>query len=126
MYLRFTVLAGDRGSGRKTGVLVAAHELRDRGELSPDEERQLRESLEWFNVNLNHPACLKEPENRRAISWFKPEAKKPLQQMWALVSILRDHGIDVEVHKTAHPGLVLYEDGWQVVAKPRKGTRGNW
>lgn len=125
-YLRFTLPQVDTESSRKQGVLVAAHELRDNADLAAHEYEQLRLSLAWFNTNLNHPACLKKPENRRALSWYKDSAQKPLEHMWVLKSILEQHGLVVEVHKTTDPGLVLYEDGWQVVAKPRKGQKAAW
>ena len=126
MYMRFTLLRRNRDSKRKEGLLLAAHELRDNADLTVAEHRELRELLAWFNVNLNHPACLKEPGNHRALSWFKPQAKKPLGHMWRLVEILRRHDVETEVHKTRDPGIVLYEDGWQVVAKPKKGARVSW
>jgi hypothetical protein len=126
VYLRFTLLATDPGSNRKQGILVAAHELRDHGALTVAEGRELRQLLEWFNVNLNHPACLGQPGNHRALSWFKPGARKPIAQMWRLVELLRAHDIHVQVHKTRNPGVVLYEDGWQVVAKPSRRMREGW
>ena len=126
MFLRFTLLDTDRESGRKRGVLVAAHQLRDSDELSTDEHRVLHEALLWFNQNLHVPACLRLPENRRALSWFKSDAKAPLRRMWALVEIIKAHGFLVELHKTRTPGRVIYEDGWQVVARPVRGRRTGW
>lgn len=119
-FIRFTLLSSDTDSGRKTGVLVAAHQLRDDGDLSVDEHNDLRLILSWFNQHLKIPKVLSEKGNARAISWFKTEAKKPLERMWALKALLDIHDINVEVHKTTDPGMIIYEDGWQVVAKPRK------
>ena len=126
MFLRFTLLDQDRESGRKRGVLVAAHELRDGDALNADEHRVLQEALRWFNQNLHVPACLKSPENRRALSWFKSDAEAPLARMWALVGILKAHDFQVELHKTLTPGHIIYEDGWQIVAKPVRGRRAGW
>lgn len=126
MYLRFALKVLENDSGYRRGVLVAAHELRDDGDLTVEEHRELLESLAWFNLHLNHPACLADPENRRAISWFKPEALKPISRMWRLKAILENHGHAVDVLKTDDPGIVLFEDGWQIVAKPRRGTRVPW
>lgn len=126
MFLRFTLLVEDTDSGRKRGVLIAAHELRDSDKLSADEHGVLQDALRWFNQNLHVPPCLKLPENRRALSWFKSDAKAPLSRMWALVEILKAHGLQVELHKTRTPGRVIYEDGWQVVAKPVRGQREGW
>jgi hypothetical protein len=105
---------------------VAAHELRDSEGLSVAEHEELRVCLAWFNMNLNHPACLADPSNRRALSWFKPAATKPIARMWALKAILENHGYTVDVLKTDDPGIVLFEDGWQVVAKPPKGKKVSW
>jgi hypothetical protein len=120
------LLGTDRDSGRKLGVLVAAHRLRDEADLTSEEHTILGEALGWFNQNLNIPECLKKPENRRALSWFKPTAKKPLARMWSLVEVLRAHGVNITVHKARDPGEILYEDGWQVVAKPRRGSKNGW
>jgi hypothetical protein len=125
-FLRFTVLAQDEDSARKSGILVVAAKLRDHGELTIDEHSQLRRLLDWFNTNLHVPPVLVDNQNRRALSWFKSQAEKPLGHMWSLVEILERHGIHVELHKTRNPGIVLYEDGWQIVAKPHRSTREGW
>ena len=127
MFIRFVLLKSDPESTKKQGILVAAHELRDEGDLTIEEHQILREALSWFNQHLKVPACLKRSENRRALSWFKDSAQKPLQHMWNLVYILRDHGLHVDVIKTDDPGTIIYEDGWQIVAKPRRGqAKHSW
>jgi hypothetical protein len=126
MYLRFSLRVLEPDSGHRRGILVGAHELRDNEALTVEEHREIHEALAWFNMNLNHPSCLADPDNRRAISWFKREATKPIARMWALKAILENHGHAVDVHKTDDPGIVLFEDGWQVVAKPHKGERVPW
>lgn len=123
MFIRFTVLANDPDSGRPSGVFVAAHTLRDEGDLTVDEHRELRLALAWFNENLTIPTILKHIEHRRAISWFKPAATVAIRRMWQLKGLLDVHGYHVDVLRTADPGNVVYEDDWQVIAKPRKGQR---
>ena len=97
-----------------------AFELRDSGQLEKHEETELKKSLDWLKMHLKSPDCLQEECNHRAISWFHPRALKPLKHMWNIVQILEDHNILVKVHKTDEPGIVIYEDGWQVVAKPKR------
>ena len=58
MYLRFTILEIRPDSSRKTGMLVAAHELRDGGKLSHEDESSLRSMLTWFNEHLKIPKLL--------------------------------------------------------------------
>lgn len=69
-------------------------------------------------MHLKIPACLRERGNERAICWFKPEARIPIAYAWDMVAVLRERGHHVEMLKTAEPGTLLYEDGWQIVAKP--------
>ena len=123
MLIRFTTLAADPDSGHTSGVLVAAHTLRDEGELTAQEHQQLREALSWFNQELFVPKLLEQTEHRRAISWFKPAADEAIRRMWHLKHLLDFHGCHVEVLRTSEPGTVVYEDDWQVIAKPPKGQR---
>lgn len=123
MLIRFTVLEKDADSGRTSGVLVAAHTLRDDGDLTVEEHRELRLALLWFNDNLSVPTVLKDPQHRRAISWFKPAAFEAIRRMWQLKGLLDVHGYHVDVLRTTDPGNVVHEDEWQVIAKPRKGQR---
>ena len=123
MYLRFTIQKQDPESKRKTGLLAAAHTIRDEADLSVEEHATIREALQWFNDHLEIPPVLRDAETERALSWFKPEAKKPIAHMWALAEIVERFGYVVEFQKTKDPGEILYEDGWQVVARPRKGSR---
>lgn len=123
MFIRFATLATDADSGHAGGVLVAAHMLRDDGDLSVQEHEELRAALAWFNDHLPVPAALTDPENRRAISWFKPAADEAIRRMWQLKTLLDLHGHHVDVLRTSDPGTVVYQDTWQVIAKPYKGQR---
>jgi len=123
MLVRFSTLATDTDSGHRTGVLVSAHTLRDEGDLSREEHEALRKLLAWFTDHLPVPKVLKASEHRRAISWFKPSANEAIRRMWELKILLESHGYHVNVLRTTEPGSILYEDEWQVVAKPAKGVR---
>jgi hypothetical protein len=123
VFIRFATLATDSDSGRSGGVLVAAHTLRDDGDLSVQEHETLRTALAWFNDHLPVPAALADPEHRRAISWFKPAADEAIRRMWQLKNLLDLHGHHVNVLRTSDPGTVVYQDDWQVIAKPYRGQR---
>jgi hypothetical protein len=120
MLIRFATLARDVDSGHTAGILVAAHTLRDEGDISIEEHAELRQALAWFTENLPIPSVLVDVEHRRAISWFRPTARQAIQKMWGLKLLLESHGYHVNVLQTRGPGVVVYEDEWQVVAKPPK------
>lgn len=126
MYLRFVIPRRDNDSHARQGIFVAAHELRDRASLERYEFELLCTTLEWFNMHLRIPAVLKDAESARAISWFKADAHAPIHKMWELVAILRSQDVTVELLKTDKPGTLIYEDKWQVAAKPSAHDRGRW
>ena len=126
MFLRFVLSAVHAASNRKTGLLVAAADLRDAGALSRHHDNRVFEIRSWFIEHLQNPKCLAEESNARALSWFKSSAKAPISQMWELAAILESHGTHIELLKTEDPGSIIYEDEWQVVAKPRRGQRLPW
>ena len=111
-------------SHKPMGVFQEAFELRDSGVLTPDEERVLEGHLSWLKMHLKSPAVLRDDGHHRAIAWFHPRAKEPIRRVRAIIELLREYGVYVEQITTQSPGIVIYEDGWQVVAKPsRKRSR---
>ncbi len=123
MYVRFTTQEIDRDSGSLLGVIHAAGILENAGALEAYEIDWFREDLAWLNMHLKVPACLDDWENRRAICWFRPHATRPMAKTRSVAALLREHGVPVRMHTCADPGIVVYCDGWQVAAKPRRGRR---
>jgi hypothetical protein len=116
--VRFIAPHIDSDSGVREGIFVAAYRLRDEGDMPPYQRDQLRSLLEWFSEHLPVPTPLENARNRTAISWFRCDSKDSISRVWSLVHILEDHGIVVDKITTENPGQVIYEDRWQVVAKP--------
>ena len=119
-YVRFQTKRQDSESHRPSGVFVALYDLRDSGKLEPHDDEELDKHLAWLKMHLKSPVCLKDFDNERAISWFHPRAKEPIRRVRAIVEILREYGVVIDQVTTDHPGTVIYEDGWQVVAKPSR------
>jgi hypothetical protein len=127
MLLRFVVQTFDPDSGRRQGVFQAACELRERGELSNDEDQLLRSIGHWFDDNLSKPVRLSRKRNNShrtpmALSWFKDTAQDHLRQIRLLSTVLEVHEIRVITLETDRPGYVVYEDDFQVVAEPFADT----
>lgn len=100
------------------GIFQLAFELRDSATLPKYIEDELINCLEWLRMHLKRPDILDDSEHYRAICWFKDTAKEPLKRIWTIKSILEEAGYVVDLVKTNDPGMVIYSDGWQVVAKP--------
>lgn len=120
MYVRFSTRQPLEHSPAPAGVFQAAFLLRDSGNLAPHEEEWLESELSWLRMHLKSPDCLREKGNERALSWFHPRATRPIEKVRSIAGLLEQHGIVVDMLKTDDPGIVIYEDGWQVVAKPRR------
>ena len=120
MYVRFQGLRQNSTSATKLGIFQLAFELRDEGDLPAYAQVELEKHIGWLKKHLKSPRILDDWEHHRAISWFHPRANKPLAHIRAIKAILEEAGYHIEQVETRDPGIVIYEDGWQVVAKPRK------
>ena len=120
MYLRFQGRVPNLGTASKLGIFQLAFELRDRIDLPDYAFKELERNLSWLKANLKSPEILDYAGHHRAISWFKDCAKEPLERIWSIKAILEDFGYPIDLIKTDKPGGLIYEDGWQIVAKPRR------
>jgi len=117
-YVRFEGLVQNEGTSSRLGIFQLAHELKDSLQLSTYEENELRRHLEWMDKNLTAPDLLQKREHHRAIFWFKDTAAEPLKRIWAIKQILKEWDIWIDQIKVSKPGVIIYEDEWQVAAKP--------
>ncbi|MEM7283959.1 MAG: hypothetical protein AAF438_20275 [Pseudomonadota bacterium] len=122
MYLRFQGLRQNDRSSSRLGIFQLAFEVLDEGLLPKHAECELLENLGWLRKHLKSPDILDADGHHRAISWFNPRAKEPLRRIRAIKAILEEVGYHIQQVETRDPGVVIYEDGWQVVAKPRKSA----
>ena len=116
MYLRFTVTEIDDNSRREKGVISAAYELLDSGDLGAEEHVRLRELMDWFEKNLPNP-----PDDfyaSRAIFWFRSDAKENIDRIWEVILILRENGYHVNVLKCQFLANVSFRDRFQVASYP--------
>lgn len=118
MLVRFCTLRRHPDSHSPEGVFQAAIELWNEGRLEPYEEEWFEREFSWLRMHLPSPDCLREHGNERAICWFKPDAKRAIEKVRGIVALLETRDIPVEMVTTADAGKIIYEDKWQVVAKP--------
>ncbi|MDO9587251.1 MAG: hypothetical protein Q7J13_04890 [Brevundimonas sp.] len=77
----------------------------------------------WFNANLAIPKAFSTGGHKGfgqpGLSWFKPVATEHIRRMHRLKLALEECGIHVEVLTTRDPGLIVWQDQFQIVAEPR-------
>jgi len=115
VFVRFVVGSDAQHHKELTGIITEARLLRDRGELTTDEDACLTDLYEWFNEHLPVPPFDTQRFPRDAVAWFRDDAGEPITKMWDIVQLLRDHGVEVRLLRSANPGRVVYEDPMQVL-----------
>jgi hypothetical protein len=121
-YVRFIVRTDHPSRIRCTGVVASLRILGEEGRLPDYHLEYSRELFEKLNGGLPCPPFQASKWNSDCISWFKDT---PLAQEWIsvfrdLVAILEDSGVEVGMLTTDEPGIIVYEDDYQIVAKSRK------
>jgi hypothetical protein len=119
VFIRFVVGSDGDHHRALTGIITEARLLRDRGELDQAEEARLEASYDWFEDHLPVPPFGVSNWSRDAVAWFKHDAGEPIRRMWDIVSLLRDHDVQVRLLKSVNPGRVVYEDGVEPPLAPQ-------
>ena len=117
-FLRFACAEIDCVSGRRTGIFTAVYELLRDAELDAVSRASLRQTLDWFEEHLPAP---KHFHDDAAVFLFKSLAGECTSRIWELVRQLAEHGIRCEQQVFSDPGLIVYEDAYQVAVVPRSG-----
>ena len=116
MYLRIVYAKPEKRTRRRLGIL---RNLSSRCDDDPEVDL-LRG---WFKVHLPVP-----PKDvfsgGRALCWFKLDARACIHRVRELVSHLERRGERIWQVYSRNPGLITYEDDYQVVALPESAIRG--
>ena len=117
VFVRFVVGSDGQHHKELTGVFAEARLLREQSVLSAEEDARLEEVYEWFNAHVPVPPWSEGRFPKDAVAWFRHDAAEPIAKMWDIVALLRDHGVQVRLLRSANPGSVVYEDAAQVLVE---------
>lgn len=121
MYLRFICRVRNDGSGLETGVFQPAYAIAY-GEIDVEfwHWKEIRQTLDWFNDNLDRPSRLHCPRrkarDRSGVCWFRPEAERHISLARYLAWLVTEAGVPVWEVRTVHPGEIVFRDDHQIVA----------
>lgn len=115
MFVRFVVGSDGQYHKELTGIFAEARLLRERGALTTEEDVRLEAAYDWFHEHVPVPPFSSGGLPKDAVAWFKHDAREPVARMWDIVALLREHGAEVRLLRSANPGRVVYEDQLQVV-----------
>jgi hypothetical protein len=115
VFVRFVVGSDGQHHKELTGVFAEARLLRERGVLTAEEDVRLEAAYHWFHEHVPVPPFSSGRLPKDAVAWFKHDAREPVARMWDIVALLREHGAEVRLLRSANPGRVVYEDHLQVI-----------
>ncbi|MEL8055091.1 MAG: hypothetical protein AAGK66_02960 [Pseudomonadota bacterium] len=115
-YVRFQSQLDCKGTASKLGVFQIAYRVRDAHETSVHDANEITKHMDWLETHLNVPDLTN--ETYRAIFWFKETAHEPMKRVWAMKPYLEAYGYWIDLVTSRDPGRLIYQDGWQVAAKP--------
>lgn len=122
MYLRFITEFENEWGERETGVFQALGHLIRSDDVFEYDRKRLKKIRAWFNAKLDRPSRFNKHANKHksnvAISWYKDTSKEHLKNMYNLIPIFENYGLQVDVIKKENPGYKVFEDEYQVVTIP--------
>ena len=122
-YVRFQSRLPNTGTASKIGIFQTAYKARACDDTLEHDRNEIAEKLSTFDSILDAPDELELFENKRAICWFKDNARTHLQCAWSLKHHLEENGYWIDVVTSETPGQIIYEDRWQIAAKPWRKRR---
>lgn len=110
-FLRFVV--GDP-SNESVGPFQSSNLLADDVALPVPLRSRCRAVFRWFNIHVACPGRLP----RRAVCWFRADARDCIKRVHELIELYRLGGHAVWMLSTTKPGRIVYQDEHQVAAVP--------
>lgn len=112
------------GRGSYPGIFALANGLANGGKLSSEDWASWRCANDRYDAAYVDPSTVDESIYDRAInpsaqSWFKSTATHLLVGLEFYTDLLRRYAIEWQVLYSNDPGILLYEDGVQIVVTPR-------
>lgn len=105
------------------GIFGLVNGLAHDGAPTPEEEHFRVANNAWFHANLTDPATVDPVVYDRerhpgAAASFKPSAYHCFDKIPGYLSILVAHDVPCVVVQSAAPGVIRYDDDFQVIAMP--------
>lgn len=118
-YIRFVVGTESDSPRSQTGLFTELKYLLEEDVLQPYQQELVQEVFDYFNKELPIPPYSGNKWSKDAIAWFKDDASPFIDRMRDLAFVVEEYGLQVRILLTDKPGMILYEDEFQVVAQNR-------
>ena len=116
-YVRFIVRSDHASRTKCTGVIASLRILSEAGQLPSYYADYARELLDQIDREMPCPPFGKNAWSPDCVCWFKDTAQEWISVFREINAILEDSDFDVATLTTNRPGMIVFEDDIQVVAK---------
>ncbi len=118
-YIRFIVVTDHKSKTRCTGVVASLRILGEEGRLPNYYLDYSKELFDKLDEDLPIPPF--DYKNwKDSVCWFKDTATEWISLFREIIAILESCDEQVEMLFTETPGMIVYEDEFQIVAKSHK------
>lgn len=109
--------------GVHPGIFGLANVLGRDGNFSATQQVVWRTGNDWYNEAYpdpsdRYPDVYDHQINPGAVAWFKSSARHLLERVEPYLVLLDAHQVPWEKLESDHPGRIVYEDEFQVIATP--------
>lgn len=113
------------------GLFRPAYAWRDWAETPDWLRAALAEEIRWFEVNLAVPrrfgvVTRRSNRSHAGVCWFTGEARAAIRHADALAALLAECGVPLSRIVSEAPGDIVWRDGQQIVAIPRRDRPARW
>ncbi|MEM6820321.1 MAG: hypothetical protein AAF558_00070 [Verrucomicrobiota bacterium] len=116
-YIRFIVLTDHKDKLRCTGIVSWLDKLLQSSEIPSYYLDSASEIMDKFDADLPVPPFEEKKWDDNFVSWFKNSSSEWISLCREIVVLFSELDIVTDVLTTDKPGMIVYEDEWQVVAK---------
>ena len=107
---------------RCTGVVASLQILLEKGGLPSYDEAYAEEIFRQLNERMPCPPFEEKKWDADCVCWFKTNetAREWISIFRDIIALLEEADLEVATLVTERPGMIVYEDSIQVVAKSKK------
>ena len=111
-------------TGMPVGIFGACHHLKRAGKLSLEEVQLFEEIDAWYTERLPEPPFYRDGNPQKAITWFKDTetVRELVQDLDPLIALLEKHGVNHLTTRETEPGMIIYEDEFQIATVQEQTT----
>ena len=118
-FVRFIAISDHESDTRCTGVVASLRILGEGGLLPDYHVKTSNEIFDELNDHMPCPPFGSDNLDKGGVCWFKSDANHWISLFRDIIAILEDSDIQTKMLRTDRPGMIIYEDDIQVVAKSK-------